>query len=351
MSMSDITVPPEVLGKVGEAFAVSLDALQRRLAAPQASAADSEAVRAGVERLRHLAIQLQELARVLAAEGKPATETIDLREALVQACAGWQAAARRRGARLAGPPPRGEAFAVRAVAGVLDQLIELLLDHATRLGDEVQCALERHGEAARPMLVLRVRREGGRAADGVDEVHWLLCELLARARGMTPYRVAAGDSVTLMLDLGEPGGADAAPVAPLTGLPRTRMDVARRQVLLLEPLERPRVLALDLLRRAGLRVDVAASLEQARAALQERRPELLVTGLPSDRGECAALIEELRAVQPRLRVVELVDDDSAFALSLPGSGRAARIGRHDLARTLVPAVTQELDAAYAGLAG
>ena len=61
--------------------------------------------------------------------------------------------------------------------------------------------------------------------------------------------------------------------------------------------------------------------------------------------------QRLRAVQPRLRVVELVDDDSAFALSLPGSGRAARIGRHDLARTLVPAVTQELDAAYAGLAG
>ena len=55
-------------------------------------------------------------------------------------------------------------------------------------------------------------------------------------------------------------------------------------------------------------------------------------------------------MQPRLRVVELVDDDSAFALSLPGSG-AARIGRHDLARTLVPAVTQELDAAYAGPAG
>lgn len=348
--MNDTTIAPQVLGKVGEAFAVSLDALQRRLAAPQGSPADAEAVRAGVERLRQLAIQLQEIARVLAAEGRPALETIDLREALVQACAGWQAAAQRRGARLVAPPARGEAFAVRAVAGVLDQLIELLLDHATRLGDEVQCALERHGDAARPMLVLRVRREGGRAADGVDEVHWLLCELLARARGITPHRVAAGDSVTLMLDLGE-GGGEAPPLAPLTGLPRTRMDVARRQVLLLEPLERPRVLALDLLRRAGLRVDVAASLEQARAALRERTPELLVTGLPSDRGECAALVEELRAVQPRLRVVELVDDDSAFTLSLPGSGRAARIGRHDLLRTLVPAVTQELDAAYAGLAG
>lgn len=345
--MNGSSIPPEVLGKVGEAFAVSLDALQRRLSAPPASPADAAAVHAAVDRLRHLAIQLQELARVLAGEGRPVVETIDLREALVQACAGWQAAAQRRGARLLGPAPRGEAFAVRAVAGVLDQLLELLLDHATRLGDEVQCALERHGEAARPMLVLRVRREGARAADGIDEVHWLLFELLARARGMAPHRVAAGDGVTLMLDVAEP---DAGTSLPEAGLPRTRIDAARR-VLLLEPLERSRVLAGDLLRRAGLRVEVAASLEQARAALRENTPDLLVTGLAAEQGDGAALVEELRAVQPRLRVVELVDDDAAFALSLPGSGRAARIGRHDLARTLVAAVTQELDAARAGLAG
>lgn len=345
--MNTVNIPPEVLGKVGEAFAVSLDALQRRLQPLlPAAQADADAVRASVDRLEQLAIQLQELARMLAGEGRPVVETIDLRVALGQACADWQAAARRRGARLVGPPPRGEAFAVRAVAGVLDQLIELLLDHATRLGDQVHCALERHGDAARPMLVLRVQREGGHAADGIDEVHWLLFELLARARGMAPHRVAAGDSVTLMLDLGERGPGEAAPT-PLTGLPQTRVDGAR-QVLLLEPLERPRVLAHELLRHAGLRVDVAASLEQARVALRERTPDLLVTGLAADQGECAALVEELRAVQPRLRVVELVDDDSAFALSLPGSSRPARVGRHDLARTLAAAVTQELDAAYPG---
>lgn len=346
--MNTLNIPPEVLGKVGEAFAVSLDALQRRLQALQPAAqADAGAVRAAVDRLEQLAIQLQELARMLAGEGRPVVETIDLRQALGQACADWQAAARRRGVRLVGPPPRGEAFAVRAVAAVLDQLIELLLDHATRLGNEVHCALERHGDAARPMLVVRVQREaGGRAADGIDEVHWLLFELLARARGMAPHRVAAGDTVTLMLELGEHGAGAAAP-APLIGLPQTRVDAAR-QVLLLEPLERPRVLAHEMLRRAGLRVDVAASLEQARAALRERTPDLLVTGLAADQGECAALVEELRAVQPRLRVVELVDDDSAFALSLPGSSRPARVGRHDLARTLAAAVTQELDAAYPG---
>jgi hypothetical protein len=345
--MNTVNIPPELLGKVGEAFAVSLDALQRRMVPGAAAAPRPEEVAAAVERLRQLAIQLQEIARMLGGEGSRAIETIDLREALVAACAGWQQAAQRRGARLVAPPPRGEAFAVRAVAGVLDQLIELLLDHATRLGDEVQCALERHGDAARPMLVLRIHRDGGRPTDGIDEVHWLLFEQLARTRGLPPHRIAAGDGVTLMLDLGDDPAGRGAPVKA-AALPRTHV-AARRQVLLLEPLERSRVLAGDLLRRAGLHVDVAATLEQARAALHDRTPDLIVSGV--DGSEWKALVDELLAVQPRLRVVELVDDDSAFTLSLPGSGRPARIGRHDLARTLVAAVTQELDAAYAGLAG
>lgn len=340
--MNAVNIPPALLAKVGEAFAVSLDALQRRTAM-----ARPEDLSAALERLRHLAIQLQEIARMLGDEGSRAAETLDLREVLASACASWQAAAQRRGSRLTAPPRGGEAFAVRAVAGVLDQLIELLLDHATRLGDRVACEIERHGDPARPMLVLRVHREGGRPGDGIDEVHWLLFEQLARAHALAAHRVAAGDGITLMLDLGE-GPAGAAPVP--AGLPHTHVD-ARRQVLLLEPLERSRVLAGDLLRRAGLRVDVAATLEQARTVLRERTPDLLVSGFDATRSEGAALVEELRASQPRLRVVELVDDDSAFTLSLPDSGRPARVGRHDLARTLVAAVTQELDAAYAGLTG
>jgi hypothetical protein len=54
----------------------------------------------------------------------------------------------------------------------------------------------------------------------------------------------------------------------------------------------------------------------------------------------------VRAAQPRLRVIELVDDDNAFAFSAPGSDSPARVGRHDMARTLVLAVSQELDAAW-----
>lgn len=345
--MNTVNIAPRLLGQVGEAFAVSLDALQRRMAPGAAAATRPGEIEAAVERLRHLAIQLQEIARMLGGEGSRSIETIDLRAALVGACAAWQPAAQRRGVRLVAPPAQGEAIAVRAVAGVLDQLLELLLDHATRLGEEVHCELERRGDPARPMLVVRVQRGGGSPGDGIDEVHWLLFELLARARGLQPHRVAAGDGVTLLLDPGE-GAADESPRPMPDGLPRSHLD-ARRQLLLIEPLERSRVLAADLLRGAGWRVDVAASLEQARAALHDRTPDLIVSGAAGAAWD--ALVGEVLAVQPRLRVVELVDDDSAFTLSLPDSGRPARVGRHDLARTLVAAVTQELDAAYAGLVG
>jgi len=42
------------------------------------------------------------------------------------------------------------------------------------------------------------------------------------------------------------------------------------------------------------------------------------------------------------------DDDDAFSFSVPGSDVPARVGRHDLARTLTLALAQELDAAWPG---
>jgi hypothetical protein len=97
-------------------------------------------------------------------------------------------------------------------------------------------------------------------------------------------------------------------------LPRTPIAVDR-QVLLLEP------------------------RELSRAALRDRTPDVFVTGLAIDAGTCGALIEELRALEPRPHIIELVDDDSAFALSLPGIGNAGRVGRSNLAWTLVSAVS------------
>jgi DNA-binding NtrC family response regulator len=117
--------------------------------------------------------------------------------------------------------------------------------------------------------------------------------------------------------------------------------------LLIEPRELVRVTAHDLMSRAGMRIDSAASLQQAREGLQDGAPDIIVTGLPIDDEGVTALLDDVRMVQPRLRVIQLVDDANAFAFSVPGSDSPAQVGRHDMARTLVPAVAQELDAAWA----
>ena len=71
--------------------------------------------------------------------------------------------------------------------------------------------------------------------------------------------------------------------------------------------------------------------------------DAVVTGVATDVPACHAMLEQMRSVQPKLRVIELVDDDNAFAFSVPGSDIPARVGRRDIARTLVSALSQELD--------
>lgn len=116
-------------------------------------------------------------------------------------------------------------------------------------------------------------------------------------------------------------------------------------MLLLEPQDIARVRAHRLLREAGLRVDAVATIEAARGALRDGPPDAVVTGIPVGDAACATLLDEIRIAQPRLRVIELVDDDDAFALSAPRADSPARVGRRDLERTLLPALSQELDTA------
>jgi hypothetical protein len=348
-------VAPELLGRIGEAFATSLWALRERLSAlpppGEPHRPDFDAVVAAVMRMERLAVQLQELARVLAGAGSTAPEPLDLTAAVRESVRDWTAAAQRRGARLAGPGPAAEAIRVRASAGVVGQLLDLVVDHATRIAGRVEAAVELQGQPAHPMLTLRLQRDPAvaRAREDVGEVHWQLFTVLARASGLAAQRVVAGEQATLMLGFPVDPAASDEPAGNAARLPRTPIAVGR-QVLLIEPRELPRVQAHRLLRDAGMEVDAVASLDQARPALRDRLPDVLVTGLGSDERACGDLIDELRVAQPRLRVIELVDDDNAFALSLPGAGHAGRVGRGDMARTLVPAVSQELDAAWSGVA-
>lgn len=343
-------VPASVLAKVGETFAGALSQLQQVLAAlgwlapPQQSVLDAGL--AEIARLEQLGVQIQELARVLAGDAPMAPERVDLARAAREALAEWKQAAQRRGVELRGPV---ESFELEVDAAVLEQLLDLGLEYALNIGSRIEVDAGRQGIPPHPMLTIQVQRSqelsGAGADEDFNELHWLLFAHLARAVGLAPQRVAAGQTVTLMLGFPSsdaPGEAESEPSQ--AQLPRSAPVVGRR-VLLLEPQDAVRVYANRLMREVGMQVDATATIGQARASLRDGAPDVVVTGMSVDDLGVAALLDDVRAARPRLRVVELVDDDNAFSFSEPGSDSPARVGRNDMAQTLVRAISQELDAA------
>jgi hypothetical protein len=349
-----VRLPASVLAKVAESFAVALSALQRSLSALAPLAAAQQPVLAAglaeIARLEHLGVQIQALARVLTGDAPLAPERVDLARAARQALAEWTQEAKRRGVRLTGPH---EPFELDVNAGALEQLLDLGIEYALHIGSCVEVRAGQQGQPAHPMLTIDVARSptpppatdhGG--AEDFNELHWLLFVQLARAIGLVPQRLAVGQTVSLMLGFPDTDPAHAAPsLASPAELPHTAAALGRR-VLLVEPNERSRIQAHRLMKEVGMRVDSVSSAEQARGTLRDGPPDVLVTGVPVADARCAELLDGLRSAQPRLRVIELVDDDNAFAFSVPGSDAPARVGRHDMERTLVLAVSQELDAAW-----
>lgn len=258
--------------------------------------------------------------------------------------AAWEPAAQSLGATFAATD---ESLVLQVNGAVLGQLLDLALEHALRVGPRVEIRATRQGQAAHPMLSIQAHRSQplARGDEELDGLHWLLFNHLARAAGLVPQRRVEGQSVALTLFF--PGGGDA-PVADEGALSpawRTRTDWSpAKKVLLIEPHDMVRVQAYRLMSEAGMRVDSAVTLEQARAGLREGPFDAIVTGVPVDDPRAAALLEDARVAAPGLLVVELVDDESAFSLAVPGSHIAARVGRKDIAHTLLAALSQEPDA-------
>lgn len=347
-SLAPSKVSPLVLGKVGETFAAALSALQGALSSlgpvTPAQQAVLGAVLGEIDRLEYLGVRIQELARVLAGDAPAPPERIELARAAREAMAAWAPAAQAQGACLvASAAP----LALEVNGAVLGQLLDLALEHALQIGPRIEVSATSPGQPAHPTLSIKAHLSqaplDGEGGQGLGELHWLLFAQLARAVGLVPQRIASDKAVTLTLFF--PGADEStAEVAALNPAwhPPTAFAPARR-VLLVEPQEIVRVQAYRLMSEAGMRVDSAATLEQARGSLQDGKFDAIVTGIPADDARVAALLEDARAARPGLHVVELVDDDSAFGLSVPGSGIPARVGRRDIARTLVAAVSQELD--------
>jgi len=345
--LAPIKVSSEVFGKVGESFAVALSALQRSLAALDAGAPDwqlrRDAACAEVARLEQFAVQIQQLARMLGGKAPLLPERLDLAESAHAALAQWSRLAEAGRAIAPGTPPL-PGLDVNAAA--LAQLLDFGIEYALQGGSPVEVEATLQGQPPRPTLTIRSGRAkaGPAIVEEPDEVHWLLFVQLAGAIGLSPERRATGETTTLTLRFPAVDELRPGDVAPHPALPHTASASGRR-VLLIEPHDFTRVQAYRLLHDIGVAVDASGSVEQAREGLRGDPPDAVVTGIPVDDEHCAALLDALRAEQPRLRVIELVDDDDAFSFSVPGSAKPARVGRHDLARTLTSALAQELDAA------
>jgi hypothetical protein len=353
-ALAAMKVSPDALAKIGEAFAGTLSSVQAMLSSlDRLEPKEQSKIDAGlgaIERLERFGQQLQSLARVLAGTAALPREHLDLARAAREAIVQWSEEARRFGATFGAPSRSCE---LDANAAAIAQLLDLGLEYALHVGSRIDIGVGMDGFSNHPALtILAHGPHADRDGDdiGFVELHWLLFADLARAIGLVPRRTTDGKAITLALVFPGPD-CEASPADVVSAaLPHTAA-AAGRGVLLLEPRETSRVQAYRFMSAVGMRVTAAANVEQARAGLgDDATPDVVVTGIAMEDAPFHALLDDLRAAQPRLRVVELVDDESAFDFSVPGSDAPARVGRHDMSRTLVSAVSQELDAAWSAAA-
>ncbi len=330
------TLPASLLAQIGECVASSVAQVQANWpdAPPEAAAR--------LEQLEQLGLQVQEVVRMLAAPAGAMPEQVNLGVAALQARAEWTAALQRAGATWHGPR---SGCMVLTNAAVAKQLLDLAIAHALLLGTEIQVEFDKRFQPPLAALRIEVSRPGGelfaaRPGD-VGELHWALLTALAQHAGVHVERQVRALSVELLLGWAPLGALAPVGLTEPAMLPHTEMPTGCR-VLLLEPHEPTRLQAERLLVKAGLQVKTVATVDQAQASLVHGVPDGLVTGIEASDPACAVLLQDLRARQPGLRVVEIVRQAHNFAISLPGSGVPARVGRDDLARTLVPALAQEL---------
>jgi len=330
------SLPASLLAQIGELVASTVAQVQQRWPAAPPEAA------ALLEQLEQAGLQVQEVVRMLGTPAGTMPEQVNLGVAALQARAEWTAALQRAGATWRGP---GAGCEVLTNPAVLKQLLDLAIAHALFLGTDLQVEVDKRFQPPLAALRIEVSRPGGelfaaRPGD-VGELHWTLLTALAQHAGVHVERQVRALSVELLLGWAPLGALEPVGLPEPAMLPHTEMPTGCR-VLLLEPHEPTRVQAERLMLQAGLQVRAVATVDQAMATLAHGAPDSLVTGVDSTDPSCAQLLQNLRARQPGLRVVEIVRHAHSFAISLPGSGMPARVGRDDLDRTLVPGLAQEL---------
>lgn len=334
-------IAPRLLGLVGEALASGITAALAEL-----GQVDPAAALQRLSALERLGVQLQQVARMVAHEGREPLEDIDLTLACSQALDKGRAQAQGVRVRTTGSP-----LMVRANAAALEQVLDLLLADGLERASAIDIAVGAVGQPAQATVRIDVTRQPGPptapALHGLgtepSALRPMLAQLLAAGAGLQLRSSSLGMLSTWMVvvpntDVAEPLPADDAL------LPRTPVAVGAH-ILVIDPRAGSRWQAHDLLKGAGMVVDAVESLAQATAALRDHDPDVVVSGLPRHTAGLVELMDEVRGRWPSVRLIELVDEDNAFAFSMPGADAPGRLSRGELAEHLISAVSQEIDAA------
>lgn len=316
-------VPPSVLGSLGERLGAIAHELQQGDAGLAASA------RERVAELARLGMELQLLVHAMGAAGGRAVEDVPVLDAAQAARRQWLAELRRRGATL---QVQGSPVTVALEPALVQHVLDLAIAHGLAAGGDLQLRVMAD-ETSRRAAIVELQGQG--PGPGAAEVHGQLLQWLARAEGWRWERPApeAGRWV-LRLRLGEPDSD-----LSEEGLPRMHWQPGAR-VLVIEPDDRYRIQASELLRRAGFTADGLKSLAEVPAALHDGDPFAVVSGLALADPQARAVFEPLRSRVPTMRWIELVDAPHVFAAGSPDGQIAARISRGDLAHTLLPSLAQ-----------
>ena len=336
-----VRIAPRLLGLVGERFAAGLSQAQRQLLA--ASGPEQGQVQALLGDLERLGLQLQQVARMVVHEGMDAPETVDLTAVCHQAVAEWAGRAQTAQVRVV---VDGQPLKATLNAAAFDLALDLLIEHGLAVGESVVLRVLSTGLPARPTVrveITRRRLENPVIADLMApeaDLLPMLAQVLTRACGLLMRQGGMGSLLSLSLTV-PPDALDPHDQIDSGELPNTPLAAGGR-ILIVDPRGSSRVLAHQLLNAVGMRVDAVDSVPQARVALHDGEPDVLITGFPSGDLELASLVDDIRAVHPRLRVIELVDNDDAFAFSMPGADAPGQIGREQLKDHLVTAVSQEI---------
>jgi hypothetical protein len=338
-----------------ESSNLMLRALNYLVGAGRLRRAEAKALGDAMHQLRATSLRAQQITRLAGGRIRHAKERVDLAELITHLLQERTAEFTAAGASVRGELPQVEVLLDPPVA---ISLLNSVVDWAMSFSKEVVLALEPPEWPGPARLVARVttpprepqgaRREAGWSARPRgrrlnDGLHWMLLRQMAQSAGLEVRRTGEPGVAVLTIDFPKTFvSSEGVSCLELVESGPSSGALRDAWVLVVAQEDQLRTQALESLRNMGIDAVAAPSLEEARAAVSEGRPNVLVTGYDIDKDAIASFRAEVLGGEERCPLVEITRDVPSFHLSGFDRFETPKVGRQQLAAELPPTVLFEL---------